>query len=138
MAAKKKKGAPVVDLTLATVKAIAKKLDRLTTTVEDQGTKLDDHGAKIDSLTAKVDHLGADHGAKLQELSAMSLTLIDRVDRLQDETIKGFTLVRRESDGTNRRIESLRDTIGERVRSHDRRLDAIELELGSPKDPHRS
>ncbi len=47
MAAKKNKGATVVDLTLAAVKAISKKLDRLGA----------DHGSKLDALAAKVDHL---------------------------------------------------------------------------------
>ncbi len=131
--ATKKKRVPDGDVTLAVLKDIRR-------TLQGHGALLAEQGGKLDALSGKVD----DHGAKLDAVASISLTLIDRVDRLQDETMKGFTGVRRDLDGVNRRgdqtnarLEALRDTVGEKIRGHDRRLDAVEIALAAGKDPRR-
>jgi hypothetical protein len=67
-----------------------------------------------------------DHGAKLDTLASISLTLIDRVDRLEDGAIKGFSVVRTELDGVNRRLDGLRDIAGDKVRELEVRVAALE------------
>ncbi len=130
MAAKKQQRKRVENLQVAALHALSAKLDAGFAAVHAKfDAKFDAVDARFDAVDARFDAMDT----KFDALASLSLTLVDRVDRLQDETIKGFIGMRRELDGVNRRIdvtnarlEGIRDLAGDQLRAHGARLAALE------------